>query len=331
MTFRVIAALALMFLVALGPVRAAEKAAVETVLGDWTDTARANRVVPYKIYYPADVRGARPVVIFSHGLGGNREGAEYLLRFLAENGYVTVAVQHAGSDTPAVFGELEKSGGALDREDAAGKLRDSTSPQTAAERFRDIPFAIDQLTQMNANDAKLRGRLDISRIGMSGHSFGALTTLALSGQSFARGRFSFADRRVKASIAYSPSKPRMGDPAQAFATIDVPIFHMTGTEDKTPFDRGEPPESRQVPYRSTTTADKFLIVFNGGDHMIFSGRGLRGETRPNDPKFHALIQKASLAYWDAYLMGNKDAKAHLTDGRFKQDLGGDGIYEFQVR
>jgi hypothetical protein len=123
----------------------------------------------------------------------------------------------------------------------------------------------------------------------------------------------------------------MGDPAQAFADIHVPIFHMTGTEDKTPFDRGEPPESRQIPYRSTTTADKFLIVFNGGDHMIFSGRGLRGEARPNDPKFHALIQKASLAYWDAYLKGNKDAKAYLTDGHFKQDLGSDGTYEFQLR
>jgi len=331
MTLRVIAALALMFLVALSPVRAADKADVETTFGDWTDTARANRVVPYKIYHPVNAQGARPIVIFSHGLGGNREGAEYLLRFLAENGYVTVAVQHPGSDTPAVFGELERNGGALDRVDAADKLKDSTSPQTAAERFRDIPFAIDQLTQMNANDAKLRGRLDLSRVGMSGHSFGALTTLALSGQAFAGGRYSFADPRIKASIAYSPSKPRMGDPARAFAAMQVPIFHMTGTADQTPFDRGAPPESRQIPYRSTTTADKFLIVFNGGDHMIFSGRGLRGETRPNDPKFHALIQKASLAYWDAYLMGNKDAKAYLTDGRFKQDLGADGTYEFQLR
>jgi len=331
MALRVIAALVFAFLIALPPAHAQGKATVESVLGDWPDAARANRAVPYKIYYPTNVRGARPIVIFSHGLGGNREGAEYLLRFLAENGYVAVAVQHPGSDTPAVRGELEKSGGALDREDAAGKLRDSTSPQTAAERFRDIPFAIDQLTQMNANDPKLRGRLDLARIGMSGHSFGALTTLALSGQAFAGGRFSFADARIKASIAYSPSKPRMGDPAQVFATIQVPVFHMTGTEDKTPFDRGEPPESRQVPYRSTTTADKFLIVFAGGDHMIFSGRDLRGETRPNDPKFHALIQKASLAYWDAYLMGNKDAKAYLTDGRFKQDLGANGTYEFQLR
>jgi predicted dienelactone hydrolase len=123
----------------------------------------------------------------------------------------------------------------------------------------------------------------------------------------------------------------MGDPARAFATIQIPTFHMTGTEDKTPFDNGEPPESRQIPYRNIVGADKYLIVFAGGDHMIFSGRAPRSGPRPNDDRFHALIQKASLAFWDAYLMGNKDAKAYLTDGRFKQDLGDSGAFEFQAR
>jgi predicted dienelactone hydrolase len=330
MTLRVIAALAFVF-VALAPARAEPKLQVDTTLGEWTDTARSNRAVPYKIYFPTNAQGARPVVIFSHGLGGNRDGAEYLLRFLAENGYAAVAVQHPGSDTPAVFGEIERAGGAANREDAAGKIKDAVSPRAAADRFRDIPFALDQLTQMNAGDAKLRGRLDLSKVGMSGHSYGAVTTMALSGQSLAGGRFNAGDPRITAAIAYSPSKPRMGDPAQAFATIQIPTFHMTGTEDKTPLDRGEPPESRQIPYRNITNADKYLIVFTGGDHMIFSGRGLRREDRPNDPKFHALIQKASLAYWDAYLMGNKDAKAYLTDGRFKQDLGADGTFEYQLR
>ena len=89
MTLRAIAALAFAFLIALGPARA-EKATVDTILGEWTDAARANRVVPYKIYYPANAQGARPIVIFSHGLGGSRDGAEYLLRFLAENGYAAV-------------------------------------------------------------------------------------------------------------------------------------------------------------------------------------------------------------------------------------------------
>lgn len=327
---RLLAAVVFALLVVVVPARAEQN--VDTLLGEWTDSTRAGRVVPYKLYIPTNARGPRPIVIFSHGLGGNRDGAEYLLRHLAENGYAAIAVQHAGSDTPAVFGQLQAEDFAnLDRGAVREKLRDSLSPQTAADRFRDIPFAIDQLDRMNASDQRLRGRLDLKRVGMSGHSYGAITTLALAGQSFMGGRMSFADPRIKAAIAYSPSRPRRGDPAEAFAQMRVPTFHMTGTEDKNPFDPNEPATTRQEPYRAIATTDKYLLVFAGGDHMIFSGRSFRGGPRPNDSKFHALIQKASLAYWDAYLMGNADAKAYLTDGRFAQDLGTDGAFEFQLR
>jgi predicted dienelactone hydrolase len=325
---RLIAALTLALLVVLAPARAETQIMVETIVGDWTDTARDNRVVPYKIFRPTNAAGARPVVIWSHGLGGNRDGAEYLLRFLAENGYVGVAVQHPGSDTPAVLGELGDGGFAnFDR----SKIRKSVSPRVAADRFRDIPFALDQLERMNANDPKVRGRFDINRVGMSGHSFGAITTMMLAGQSTALAGSRFGDPRIKAAIAYSPSKPRMGSPDKAFATIKIPTFHMTGTKDTTPFDNGEPPESRQLPYQNIHGPDKYLIVFKDGDHMIFSGRVPRSGPRPHDETFHALINKASLAFWDAYLMGNADAKAYLTDGRFKQDLGAEGTYEFEAR
>ena len=319
---RLFAAFALALL-ALAPARADTRFNVDTIYGDWTDADRAGRVVPYKVYLPTNAPGARPVVLFSHGLGGNRDGAEYLLRFLAESGYIAVAVQHPGSDTPTVFagGQFSETG-----------MRNAITPSVAADRFKDIPFAIDQLTEMNANDARLKGRIDLSRLGLSGHSYGAITTLALAGQKLGPGgMISFADTRIKAAIAYSPSKPRQGDPAQAMSGIHIPTFHMTGTIDQNPLDASEPAENRQIPYRSITNADKYLIVFNGGDHMIFSGRDFRGQPRPNDPAFHALIQKASLAYWDAYLMNNAEAKAYLTGGKFKQDLGNMATFEFQVR
>jgi predicted dienelactone hydrolase len=294
----------------------------DALLGEWTDTARSSRVVPYKIYLP-NTQTPSPIVIFSHGLGGNRDGAEYLLAYLAEHGYVAVAVQHAGSDTPAVF-----SGGTFNQ----SGVRNATSASAAADRFRDIPFALDMLEAMNANDARLKGRMDMSRIGMSGHSYGAITTMALSGQGFGpAGRMSFDDARIKASIVYSPSKPRQGDPAQVLAGIRIPMFHMTGTNDQNPLDPSEPASSRQIPYRNLTGADKYLLVFNGGDHMIFSGRSFQGGPRPNDPRLHAWIQKASLAFWDAYLKGNADAKTYLTGGKFKTELGAEGTFEFQLR
>ncbi len=299
----------------------------DTLLGEWTDSARNNRIVPYKVYLPQPSPTPAPVVLFSHGLGGSRDGAEYLLSFLAEHGYVAVAVQHAGSDTPSVFG-----GNGFDEARMQEGMKRALTLAAATDRFRDIPFAIDELEKMNASDARLKGRLDLARLGMSGHSYGAATTLAIAGQGFGpNGGFSFADERIKAAIAYSPNKPMQGDPAQAFADVRIPTFHMTGTNDQNPLNRNDPPTNRQVPYKNIKSADKYLLVFKDGDHMIFSGRGVLGETRPNDPRFHAWIQKASLAYWDAYLRGNVDAKTYLTSGKFAAELGGEGTFEFQLR
>ncbi len=36
---------------------------------DWQDPAR-DREIPVKIYYPKEMTGKLPVIIFSHGLGG---------------------------------------------------------------------------------------------------------------------------------------------------------------------------------------------------------------------------------------------------------------------
>ena len=314
---RVIASFVTAFVLSVTCALADTTFTVDTVLGEWTDTARADRVVPYKIYLPREALGARAIVVFSHGLGGNRDGAEYLLDHLAAHGYAAVAVQHHGSDAQAVFGDPDG-------------WKQAISPAVAIERFRDIPFAIDALEKMNASDAKLRGRLDLTRIGMSGHSYGAITTMALAGQSIAGGRISFGDPRLKAAIAYSPSKPQRAG-AEAFTSVLIPTFHMTGTDDKNPLDANDPASTRLFPYRSITNGDKFLLIFSGGDHMVFSGRDFRGQPRPNDPRFHALIQKASLAYWDAYLLDKAEAKSYLTSGAFARDLAADGTFEFRLR
>jgi predicted dienelactone hydrolase len=50
---------------------------------------------------PATGPGPFPVIVFSHGLGGSREGYKYLGRHWASYGYVAVHVEHLGSDTAA--------------------------------------------------------------------------------------------------------------------------------------------------------------------------------------------------------------------------------------
>src|SRR5581483_9906365 len=76
----------------------ANTSAVATVKYDWLDQKR-DRKVPVKIYYPQTGSGPFPVIIFSHGLGGSRDGYEYLGRYWASHGYVSVHLQHLGSDS----------------------------------------------------------------------------------------------------------------------------------------------------------------------------------------------------------------------------------------
>ena len=58
---------------------------------------KRSREIPVRIYLPAD-KAVSPVVLFSHGLGGNREGSAFLGKHWALRGYAAVFLQHPGSD-----------------------------------------------------------------------------------------------------------------------------------------------------------------------------------------------------------------------------------------
>jgi predicted dienelactone hydrolase len=273
---------------------------VEVVYGEWRDEARDRRV-PYKLYLPS-ARTPAPVVIFSHGLGGSREAASFLLEHLAANGFAAVSIQHPGTDQ-----SLLRNGGGMEQ------LRESVrDARSAAARFGDVRFVIDELERENAGGARA-GRFDVSRIGMSGHSYGALTTLVAVGQRPAAGDADrFRDARIDAAIVYSPNAPRNQEPGPALADIRTPILHLTGTEDRTPLDLEATPEGRQIPFRTIAGADQFLIVFDGGDHMIFSGRLQRsGRMTPAQQAQTEAILRESLTFWRAYLLQDTSALAAL--------------------
>jgi predicted dienelactone hydrolase len=63
------------------------------------DSAR-KRDIPIRVYIPSG-KSPGPVVLFSHGLGGSREGSAYLGKHWAGHGYWAVFLQHPGSDTSA--------------------------------------------------------------------------------------------------------------------------------------------------------------------------------------------------------------------------------------
>src|SRR5439155_2681472 len=124
----------------VAPPYAADRKMLRTdfVRFDWHDTTR-DRDVPAKIYFSTEGAGPFPVIVFSHGLGGTREAYEYLARQWAANGYVSVHLQHPGSDDSAWRGQ----------EQPIQSMKSAASFKNAIERPKDVSFAVDQLTLLN--------------------------------------------------------------------------------------------------------------------------------------------------------------------------------------
>ncbi|MDB6111201.1 MAG: Platelet-activating factor acetylhydrolase plasma/intracellular isoform [Pedosphaera sp.] len=301
---------------------AAGPSSVATLKLDWQDQKR-DRKVPVKIYYPKTGAGPFPVIIFSHGLGGSRDGYEYLGQHWASHAYVSVHVQHVGSDS-AVWQDAAPAERFKALQKSASNLKNAT------ERPRDVSFAIDQLVKLNQEEGPLRRQLDLVHIGVAGHSFGSFTTLAIAGEvlpALSGGEFSAGDPRVKAAIAMSSPVPR--DKSRwdaAFAKIHIPCFHMTGTRDDSPIGDTKA-EARRVPFDHISGADQFLLTLQDGDHMVFSGRSRGQGGGEKDELFHGLILMSSTAFWDAYLKGDAQAKAWLAGNGFATLLKQDGKFE----
>lgn len=278
-------------------------AAADASPQDFTvDDESRDREVPIRVYLPA-AKTPAPVVLFSHGLGGSRTNNEYLGRHWSARGYVVVALQHAGSDD------------SVWRNKALGQrmtaMKEAASAANFMLRVKDVPAVLDQLEKWNKTEGHaLFGRLDLEHVGMSGHSFGAVTTQAVSGQSAARGLVSFTDARIDAACAFSPSGGRAADPKQAFGSVKIPWLLMTGTEDVSQIG-GETVESRLSVYPALPEGSKYELLLEGAKHSAFSERALPGDMAGRNPNHHRAILAISTAFWDAYLRNDAAAKTWL--------------------
>ena len=265
------------------------------------DEGRA-RDVPVRIDLPAAAEKA-PVVLFSHGLGGSRENSPYLGEHWAARGYVAVFLQHAGSDE-AVWADRPPA-------ERLAALEREASLRNFLLRVEDVPAVLDQLERWSRTAGHaLAGRLDLASVGMSGHSFGAVTTQAVSGQSFPMGGTRYTDDRIRAALALSPSVPRQGDPAEAFARVKIPWMLMTGTKDVALIGNADV-ESRLRVFASLPPGDKYELVLADAEHSAFGERALPGDRQPRNPNHHRAILALSTAFWDTYLRGDAAARAWL--------------------
>ena len=121
-----------------------------------------------------------PVLVFSHGLVGLRLQNSSTFQELASWGYVVVALDHTDAAAVTVFpdGEvrpykLERFGIAAGVEPDKTLMNEHVFPVWVA----DQRFIYDTLATWAVDDPLLAGRLDLTRIGSFGHSFGGATAL----------------------------------------------------------------------------------------------------------------------------------------------------------
>ncbi len=260
---------------------------VSTQECDWFDNDR-QREVPVMFYLPQSDKPV-PLIIFSHGLGGDRYGYTFLMNYWASHGFGCLMLQHPGSDSSLWLGKGAIKG--------VINVYAAANANNAVLRMGDMRFALDMVRKLTAAGEQFDGRFDLERLGIAGHSFGAHTTLACAN----------AGMPFKAAIPMSA--PSVGGPIAkylALNNIKIPCLHMTGTEDDSPI--GETKSSqRREPFDYLNSSDQYLVVFDGGDHMIFAGMAKSGIKHKKDIVFIDQIKTLTTAFWYYYLNDSSQA------------------------
>jgi predicted dienelactone hydrolase len=264
---------------------------------DWFDESR-QRAVPVRLYWPEGAERV-PLVVFSHGIGGSRQGYSYLGEYFAANGMASLHLQHVGSDRSLLAGNPVT---------LLGRVQGAVQEREALERVKDLRFALDQLLGHETFGA----RVDRRRIAAAGHSYGANTVMLAAGATVQRGgrALELRDPRVRAAVLLS-APPFYGEdnPKAILKSITLPTLHVTATEDVIRIPGYYSPASDRVAiFEAVGSPVKALAVFEGGSHSIFTNRAGTGGVELN-PKVKTATRELALAFLRRVFDGKDEAFA----------------------
>lgn len=295
---------------------------------------------PIDVYLPAVKNsGQIPVVIISHGLGSDRSTFAYLAEHLASYGFAVLMPLHLGTDTEQMARIMSGHGKPL-------------NPDNFLNRPLDITHALDAVEDKYANDPVWQGRLNLSKVGLFGQSFGAYTAVAAAGADLEFAEFAekcankdsdfflnmslflqcravelpeqsyrLRDERVQAILAVNPLTSGVFN-KETMGAINIPTMIVSGTMDTT-----TPALPEQIiPYTWLTTPDKYLLLVRPGTHFTFIGGGEGSGAVPVPPQLigppppagFPYMQTMATAFFQTYIVNDQKYQPYLTARYAKQ-------------
>jgi predicted dienelactone hydrolase len=221
------------------------------------------------------------LVVFSHGFHGSSTQSTFLMRAIADDGFLVIAPNHQDAGRGRSFKPEAPLGRPSDWSDT-----------TYLDRADDIR----NLLKVLRNDPDWSRQIDWQRLALAGHSLGGYTVLGLAG-----GWPSWKLTGIKAVLALSPYSAPFQEHGD-LASLGVPVMYQGGTRDIgiTPF------VARKGGAFDATSSPAWFVEFQGAGHLAWTDL---------NPRYHESVIHYSLAFLNRYVkgLGSTDMETRLPD------------------
>ncbi|AFZ34656.1 protein of unknown function DUF1400 [Stanieria cyanosphaera PCC 7437] len=281
-----------------------------------------DRRFPVDLYLP-NTFGRLPLIVISHGLGGDRTTFAYLATHLASYGFAVAVPEHPGSNAGQIQALFN------------GFANRVTLPEELIDRPLDIKFLLDHL------ETNYEPQLQVRRVGIIGQSFGAYTALALAGArlNFAslnqacqdidnslnlslllqcialelpNQRYNLRDERIVAAIAINPLTSAVFG-QEGISEIKIPIMLIASSADPV-----TPALSEQIePFTWLTNSEKYLVLLQGATHFSTLQESSGSISLPSqaigpDPQIaQTYVKQLGLIFFESYVLQHLSYQAYL--------------------